>query len=202
MINMDITSVNGGDPESARLKLRIMSMLFEAAPRAVVQAAAEVYKAKLKEKAPRGKGGADDKWGTHPSGRLAESHIYRTTPLGRAMFGARFMAIKYAMWVIQGTPEHDIWAGAANSASRPWGVTGGGNWKKALYWQGAPHPFVKVHHPGTKPNDYREAAAEAAVPEVAAILRAAGIAVAKRNPGIYAPIAKYWAGTSSSDTSG
>lgn len=170
MINYDITSVSGADPESARVRLRMMSVLFENAPRPVVQAAAEIYKAALKERAPKsGKPHEDG------SVTLAESHIYRTFAEGRSLFGARFMAKKIAMYVIQGTPPHEIWAGAAP------GIHGGhgGNWKRALYWQGAPHPFVMVHHPGTKPNDYRNAAAELAIPLIAKVLHEAGLHVAK-----------------------
>jgi hypothetical protein len=188
MINYDITSVSGGDPEGARLRLRMMSVLFEAAPRAIVQAAAEIYKAKLKEFAPKsGKPHLDG------SVTLAESHIYRTTGAA-TMYGARFMAKKIAMFVILGTKPHDIWAGASSGAG--WGQGHGGNWRKALFWPGAPNPFVHVHHPGTRANDYRNKAAEAAIPEVAELLRSAGISVAKNNPGIYAAAAAKWAGLS------
>lgn len=171
MINYDITSVSGKSPENARVRLRMMALLFENAPRPVVQAAAEIYKAALKAKAPRsGKGGNDT---------LAESHIYRTFAGTGKMFGARFMAKKIAMFVIMGTRPHDIWAGMAPGAPTytPYGT--GGNWKKALFWGGAPHPFVRVHHPGTTANDYRNAAAELAIPLIAKVLHEAGIRVAK-----------------------
>lgn len=42
---------------------------------------------------------------------------------------------KYGRYLEQGTQAHDI---------LPHG-------KKALYWNGAPHPVKAVHHPGTKP---------------------------------------------------
>lgn len=191
MMNYDITSVSGADPESARVRLRMMAVLFENAPREVVQAAAEVYKAMLKKHAPKsGKKPADGQ----PT--LAESHIYRTYAEGRSMFGARFMAKKIAMFVIQGTKPHEIWAGASAGTGGAYGSSHGGSWKRALYWEGAPNPFVKVKHPGTKANDYRNAAAEEAIPEVAALLRAAGISVAKANAGIYAAAAAKWAGLS------
>lgn len=152
----------------------MMSVLFENAPRPVVQAAAEIYKAALKAKAPKSGNATPD-----GSPTLSESHIYRTFAGSHKMFGARFMAKKIAMFVIQGTKPHDIWAGMASSGPgyTMWGT--GGNWKKALYWGGAPHPFVRVRHPGTKANDYRDDAAEIAIPLIAKVLRDAGIAVAK-----------------------
>ena len=51
--------------------------------------------------------------------------------------------------------------------------------KRAVVWEGAAHPYVRVHHPGTKANDYRNKAADAAIPKIAAVVRAAGLKVAK-----------------------
>lgn len=42
--------------------------------------------------------------------------------------------VKYGRYLEKGTPAHEI---------LPHG-------KKALYWNGAPHPVKAVHHPGTK----------------------------------------------------
>lgn len=56
--------------------------------------------------------------------------------------------VRYAAWVELGTPPHEI---------RPLN-------KKALFWKGAAHPVMVVHHPGTKPHPYFVPAVEYAMP--------------------------------------
>ena len=55
--------------------------------------------------------------------------------------------VRYAAWVELGTPPHEI---------RPLN-------KKALFWKGAAHPVMVVHHPGTKPHPYFVPAVEIAM---------------------------------------
>ena len=136
----------------ARRRLMLMAALFEKAPREISQAAAVVYKKWLKEHAPK------------RTGALGRSIIYRTFP-NMGGWGVRFYALSYSAFVILGTQPHVISARI----------------KKALYWEGAAHPFVRVNHPGTQPNDFREKAAESAYPEIALILRSAGIKVVEES---------------------
>lgn len=62
---------------------------------------------------------------------------------------------KYAIFVHQGTGPHDI---------RPIR-------KKALYWKGALHPVMVVHHPGTKRNPFMERGLENVKPKVDEIFK-------------------------------
>lgn len=130
----------------------LMAALFEKAPREVSQAAAVIYKKALKDAAPK------------KTGKLADSIIYRTFP-NMGGWGVRFYAVRYVAFVILGTKPHVIVPRV----------------KKALYWEGAAHPFVRVNHPGTKANDFREPAAEAAYPEIVLLLRAAGVKVVEES---------------------
>lgn len=67
-----------------------------------------------------------------------------------------FSDVPHFDWVVGGTYPHDIWAsgwiGGTYLGVERHGQTGTG--KQALYWEGAEHPVVHVHHPGTQPNDY------------------------------------------------
>lgn len=157
-MSVELNLRDRGSMGAARRRISLMSTIFRGAPREVVQASARVYKRELKRHAPR-----SDKSSTR-QGTLQRSIIYRTFPIGES-WGARFYAIAYAVFVITGTRPHVIQARI----------------KKALYWEGAPHPFVRVNHPGTRPNDFREPAAEAAYPEIVVILRAAGIKVVEES---------------------
>lgn len=145
LVSLDISAES---VTRARRRLQVMALLFEESPRPVVQAAAEIYKSRLKAHAPK------------RTGALSGSHIYRTRKAGRG-WSARFFALKYAAYVIQGTglygPRHAMIVPTT---------------KQALYWDGAAHPVKSVK--GQKPNDYREPAAEEAIPLVAAVLREAG----------------------------
>jgi len=65
--------------------------------------------------------------------------------------GGNFSGLKdvqYARWVEEGTSPHEI---------RPLN-------KRALFWKGAAHPVMVVHHPGTKAHPYFVPAVEAALP--------------------------------------
>ena len=55
--------------------------------------------------------------------------------------------VRYARWVEYGTQPHEI---------RPLN-------KKALFWKGAAHPVMVVHHPGTAPHPYFVPAVEYAM---------------------------------------
>jgi hypothetical protein len=65
-------------------------------------------------------------------------------------------AVKYALWVEQGTGEHVILP--VN--------------KKALFWPGADHPVRMVFHPGTKARPFLMPAAEMHYPSLALRIRA------------------------------
>ena len=62
---------------------------------------------------------------------------------------------KHAIFVHEGTRPHEI---------RP--VR-----KKALYWKGALHPVMSVHHPGTKGNPFMERGLDNAKPKVDKIFK-------------------------------
>lgn len=165
----------------ARRRLALMSAVFAHAPRVIVQESAEIYKKELMVAAPKGK-----------TGNLKKSHGYRTFSKGGS-WGARFFASYVAAFVIMGTKPHDIpytiteADGTRVRPLRPGSATyygimlrnRGGEMKRAVVWSGAAHPYVRVHHPGTKANDYRNKAADAAIPQIAAVVRAAGLKVAK-----------------------
>lgn len=69
------------------------------------------------------------------------------------LFGS--FQIKYAPFVELGTGPHDILPVR----------------KKALYWKGAPHPFARVHHPGTKARPFLRPAADKFFPQFAERIR-------------------------------
>ncbi len=60
-------------------------------------------------------------------------------------------AVKYALWVEQGTGPHIILPVK----------------KRALYWKGAPHPVRMVFHPGSRAYPYLVPAAERHYPSLA-----------------------------------
>ena len=156
MIKLEVVGVQ--NLEATRLKLASVRKAFELAPKSIVHDAAIVYRRALKAAAPK------------KSGRMAESIGFRTVPLPIGVT-AVFHANETAKFVIGGTRPHDIWAGYYTGKSD----------KKALYWSGADHPVPYVHHPGTRPNDFRKMAWLAAGPEVRATLRKTGSAIVKGN---------------------
>lgn len=66
-----------------------------------------------------------------------------------ALTGTVSNNVKYAIMVEDGTKAHII---------KP-------RFKKALYWNGAPHPVRQVRHPGTKGKPFLKPAFEKEVPE-------------------------------------
>lgn len=161
---LDLTVLDDESIAAARRRLHLMATVFERFPREVVQASAIVYKDELIRAAPK------------KTGKYSKTHAYRTFNNGGA-WGARFYAADpLAIFIILGTSPHPIWAGNA-PGDRPYGYgIGRSNWsgKKALYWPGASHPVTHVNHPGTKPNDYRNRAADAAIPRIKIIIGAWG----------------------------
>jgi hypothetical protein len=104
--------------------------------KAIVASAAEIQKAAVPPQLP---------WRT---GRLTQS-FGEGVIIGR-LFAQVSPAVKYAVWVHEGTPPHTI---------RP-------RIKKALFWEGAAHPFRKVNHPGTRPNPFMDRVLKKAQPEI------------------------------------
>lgn len=70
----------------------------------------------------------------YKSGALSDS----ITTEFKGFEGTVYSPLEYFVYVIEGTKPHTIEAVNA----------------KALWWEGALHPVKKVHHPGTKPNDF------------------------------------------------
>ena len=70
------------------------------------------------------------------TGRLIQSFVPRFARL-QGRWGP---TVRYAIYVHEGTRPHIILP----------------RFKQALWWEGAPHPVKKVHHPGTKPNPFME----------------------------------------------
>lgn len=117
---------------------------WKSASRAWVDEVGPLVKRELQAKAPVG---------PLNGGGLRKSIRYRSKILaGRAEI--TFTAVDYVHFVIDGTVAHDI---------RPRN-------KKALWWEGAQHPALVVHHPGTKPNDFVRRAIEPLRPAIQAAL--------------------------------
>lgn len=86
-------------------------------------------------------------------GALRKSIRYRTKVLA-SRAEMTFTASDVARFVIDGTAAHEI---------RPKN-------KKALFWEGAATPVVRVMHPGTRPNDFVERALRPLHAEIQAAL--------------------------------
>jgi hypothetical protein len=69
------------------------------------------------------------------TGMLADLTVVETSGMDRYIYSADDPIFGY---IILGTPAHEIYPVTA----------------KALYWPGALHPVMHVHHPGTIANDY------------------------------------------------
>jgi hypothetical protein len=79
------------------------------------------------------------------------------TAIGR-LFARVWPTVKYAPYVYFGTRPHII---------EP-------RIKKALYWEGAPHPVRRVMHPGTKENRFLDRMVKLAEPKIAEHFKKAG----------------------------
>lgn len=101
------------------------------------------------------------------TGAMAASIGFRTAG-GTGGVTLTFFANQTAQYVIGGTRPHLI---------RP-------RFRRALHWPGAAHPVRVVHHPGTRPNDFRKRAWSACRGDVRTILRDAGQAVARGGIGL------------------
>lgn len=66
-------------------------------------------------------------------------------------------AVEYALVVQEGSGEH--WIEPKDA--------------KALWWEGAAHPFARVWHPGTKPNPYVDRAIDATSSRIEEFVRRA-----------------------------
>lgn len=74
------------------------------------------------------------------TGALRDSLNIRTTKAGDVV-AMELWGAAYGRYVITGTAPHDIFPVV----------------KQALFWPGAAHPYAHVSHPGTRPNDFRQA---------------------------------------------
>lgn len=93
------------------------------------------------------------------TGRLVQSF---QVEIGRLM--ARVgPTVNYAIYVHEGTRPHLILPRT----------------KKALYWEGAPHPVRSVQHPGTKENRFLERMVKLAQPQIVKHFQEAGDQILK-----------------------
>jgi len=133
---------------SGAQKLRAVAARLPGQVEDLASDAAKVTEAALQEAAPIGKPGTN-----YQPGALRQSIQFDL-----AGTTAEFSASQVAQYVIGGTPAHEI-------DPRD---------KKALafYWEafGDDFVFARVHHPGTKPNDFRSPALERAANESEALL--------------------------------
>ncbi|SIS88382.1 hypothetical protein [Alicyclobacillus vulcanalis] len=115
----------------------------------LVEQTAETLTPFLKQNAPVGQHYRFD--GTMlPGGQLRDSLRFEI-----GMYGARLLGAKQGIYVIGGTRPHPIFPRRAKAL--------------AFFWPKVGHGVVfgRVNHPGTKPNDFREAALQQAVDEMA-----------------------------------
>jgi hypothetical protein len=127
---------------------------LEAAPRAVVEASARAVSERMRQEAPK------------RTGALARGIGYRVSGLGRVAEAHFTDDQAYTPFVIEGTRAHEILP----------------RQKRALFWVGAGHPVVFVHHPGTRPDDFPGRALDRAEREVDAALDQIGDAIVEGRP--------------------
>jgi hypothetical protein len=110
--------------------------------------AADVTETALRQAAPVGKGGSDYQPGS----------LRRSIAFDLSGTTAEFSASQVAQYVIGGTPAHEIEPREKQAL--------------AFYWAayGDEFIFARVHHPGTKPNDFRVPALERAGAESETLL--------------------------------
>lgn len=144
------------------LKGRFTSMrqAWAAAPRSIVNQAAQVLKKALQQEAPV------------RTGALRRGIRFRTQASGGAVIARFTSEAAYTPFVIQGTKPHEIWAGFYTGRSS----------KRVLAWSGADHPTPYVQHPGTRANDFPVRAMRKAGPLVRAILARTGQALVSDDP--------------------
>lgn len=125
-----------------------------AAPRRVVMEYAKVLKRAMQSEAPV------------RSGALRRGIHYRTEGAAEQATARFYDDQDYTPFVIHGTAAHDIFPVHA----------------KALFWPGAAHPVMFVHHPGTQPDDFPGRAFDMTQGEVDAILEATGQLIVEGQP--------------------
>lgn len=84
----------------------------------------------------------------HKTGKLKGAIMKTNYRIGGSVFMGK--GAPYFVYVLDGTRPH--WISFKN--------------KKALFWKGAGHPVKRVHHPGTKANDFFDRGYQAAQSEV------------------------------------
>ena len=145
-LDVEIHSRPLGSIELLLNRLERIHFAFLRAPHRAVDESADILEEALEKEAPK------------RTGAFARGIYHRTEDTGDGARATFYDTQPYTPFVIEGTRPHEI---------RP-------RIKRALFWPGAPHPFARVHHPGTRASRFREEAMDRAMLGIRSHLRRLG----------------------------